>query len=626
MTYTRLRSMANNIRISGIEMLLFAILLTFGIPMLLLIPPGAGYDEEDHLVRVWEMSAFSFIPGQIPAQEMKYPKIFRDFAYRQRVSGIIDADFRQEYYGASLYQYGSVSREIDTKSVYSPALLLPQAIAMRYFGRPAYMTALTILHVCRFASLLSYLILVWLALRLIPFGKWILLVLAVTPMALFQATTISPDAISNGLGFLFIAGCLWLTQFQEINWRECGILILLIFLLFLAKLNLVPLVLLPFLLIPPRRFAKNGTYLFLLAMTAFLFAVEIAGWNMLASRNLAPVLANEANLTAQLRHILGAPFIFLQTVIKDLITNGWTYFQGWINGYGYYYWTPPQLASFFFLLSLGSAILIDSAPNPLTRKFRIALILTFVAGYFATILSLYVTFTPVGAGEILGVQGRYFVPLALPLVLALSSLSSITKETVPSHNWITGFLSIALALNVFGIVLAFYVPCGTTYYQTGLCYQPLYKDFSPESHLSEPISKEVFITQEVQVACNGLAELRVLLTPSTAKNNTTTRFVLEDSSARQSLLDATVTNDLIRSENWHELQFDPDWHSAGKQYILKIFSMDTPAGQGLRLLYSPQTQSEQGSLYENGQLIQDHIVLQYGCITGLRKTWLTGRP
>ncbi|MDQ3006715.1 MAG: DUF2142 domain-containing protein [Chloroflexota bacterium] len=626
MTYTRLKSMVNNVRISGVEILLLAILLAFGIPMLLLIPPGAGYDEEDHLVRVWEMSAFSFIPGQIPPQEMKYPKIFRDFSYRQRVSGIIDADFRQEYYDASLYQFGSVSRDIDTKSVYSPALLLPQAVFMRYFGRPAHLSAITIFRMCRFASLLSYLILIWLAIRLIPFGKWILLVLAVTPMALFQASTISPDAISNGLGFLFIAGCLNLARSKEINWRECGALVLLILLLFLAKLNLVPLVLLPFLLITPARFTKNGTYPFLLAMTVLLFAVEIAGWNMVASRNLAPLMANDANLTAQLRHILGAPFIFLQTVIRDLITNGSVYFQGWINGYGYYHWTPPQLVSFFYILSLASATLIEPAPHADHRKFRIAFILTFVACYFATVLSIYTTFTPVGADEVLGVQGRYFIPLVLPLVLALGSIPWLKKETVLSQNWIIVFLSIALSLNILGIMLAFYVPCGTTYYQTGLCYQPLYKDFSPESHLSEPISNEVFVTQDVQVACNGLAELRVLLTPSSIENNTATRFVLEDPASNQNLLDTSATNDLILSETWHKLHFDPDWHSAGKKYILKIFSVDTPPGLGLRLRYSQQPQSELGSLYENGQLLQEHIVLQYGCITGLRKIWLTGKP
>src|SRR6185503_10592495 len=179
----------------------------------------------------------------------------------------------------------------------------------------------------------------------------------------------------------------------------------------------------------------------------------------------------------------------------------------------------------------------------------------FVAGYFATILSLYTTFTPVGADEILGVQGRYFIPLVLPLVLALSSIPWLKKEIILSCNWIIVFLSIALSLNILGIMLAFYVPCGTTYYQTGLCYRPLYKDFSPETHLSEPISNEVLITQEVQVACNGLAELRVLLNPSIVENNTATRFVFEDPSTSQNLFDISVTNNLILSETWHELRF-----------------------------------------------------------------------
>jgi len=117
-----------------------------------------------------------------------------------------------------------------------------------------------------------------------------------------------------------------------------------------------------------------------------------------------------------------------------------------------------------------------------------------------------------------------------------------------------------------------------------------------------------------------------LLTPSSIENNTATRFVLEDPAINRNLLDISVKNDLILSETWHALRFDPDWHSAGKRYMLKIFSVDTPPGQGLRLLYSPQPQAELGSLYENGQLMQDHIVLQYGCITGLRKIWLTGKP
>ena len=598
--------------------------------MALLIPPGAGYDEEDHLVRVWELSVFSFIPGQLSAQEMKYPTMFRDLAFRQQaVTGIIDTDFWQRYAATSLYERGYVHRKINTKSVYSPALLLPQAITMRYLGRQANLPALTVFYLCRFAGLISYLILVWIALRWMPFGKWMLLVLAASPMALFQATTISTDAISNGIGFLFIAGCLSVAASKEIGWRDCGYLILLIFLLFLAKLNLIPLILLPFLLIPPSKFTKMGMYAFLLVTTVILFIVEVAGWNLITSTRLDPLLANEANLTAQLLYILGHPLIFLRAIINDFITNGLVYFQGWINGYGYYYWTPPQIVALFFLSSLGFAILINSSHHQVSKKFRIIFILVFVTSYLATIVSLYLTFTPVGSGQVFGVQGRYFIPLVLPLFLTLSSLLGAKKIAIASSKWpkwTAGFLAIALALNISGIILSFYIPCGTTYYQTGLCYQPLYRDFTSETHLSEPISNEVSLTEEIQVTCNGLTELRILLIPSVPGDKGTTRFILQDSLSDQILLDGSVPNDQIPAETLYPMNFNPNWDSAGKQYILKVISTNTSAEQGLKLFYSSQSETNLGNLYKNGQLVQEDIVLQYGCVTGLRKIWLTGKP
>src|SRR5512144_1318848 len=154
-----IKARVKNAHISKVEIALLFCLLVLGIPMIVLIPPGAGYDEEDHLVRVWELSAFSFIPGQMSPQEMKYPLIFRDFAYRQQGStGVLTSDFWQKYMHASLYEHGVVRRELKTRSVYSPALLLPQALALR-LTRYLNLPALFIFYACRIASLLSYLIL-----------------------------------------------------------------------------------------------------------------------------------------------------------------------------------------------------------------------------------------------------------------------------------------------------------------------------------------------------------------------------------------------------------------------------------------------------------------------------------
>ena len=620
-----LRIRVTNVQLSRVELSLVFLLFLFGIPMILLIPPGAGYDEEDHLVRVWELSAFSFIPGQLSPQEMKYPTVFRDFAYRQQGStGTIGANFWQKYARASLYEHGFVHREINTKSVYSPVLLFPQAILMRFLGRDLDLPALLVFYACRFASLLSYFFLVWLALRLLPFGKWILLVLALSPMALFQATTISPDAISNGIGFLFIAGCLSAAESKEIRWKEVGYLVVLIFLLFLAKLNLIPLILLPFLLISPARFTNKRIYLFLLAATFILFLMEAAGWNIIASRQSNSLLSNDANVREQLSYILGHPLTFFLTVIKDLVVNGWNYFTGWIDGYGYYYWTPPLIVSIFFVLTLSSVLLMNSTHGQVGRNFQIVFIFMFVLGYLATVGAEYMTFTPVGSNQILGVQGRYFVPLALLLFLALASLSWAKKISPPSFKWIVSFLAAALFLNILGIFFAFHVACGTTFYQTGLCYRPLYRDFPSDTHTSPPISSEISLRQEFHVTCNGLSELRLLITPSTARDRGMTRFTLEEASANQTVLDRSIANNQISTNDWYPLRFDPDWQSAGKQYILNIFSTNTTS-DGLRLLYTTQPEFNLGDLYQNGQLLNEDIVLQYGCVAGLRKIWLTGK-
>ena len=612
-------------RRTKVETLLVLTLLIFGLPMIVLIPLGAGYDEEDHLVRVWELSSFALLPGEMSPQEMKYPTIFRDLAYRQEAnSGLIDLGFWKKYARTSLYEHGFVRRELKTKSVYSPPLLLPQALAMRA-GRGTGLPVLPVLYACRAASLLSYLILVWLALRWIPFGKWILFLLAVSPMALFQAATITPDAISNGIGFLFIAGTLNVAEKKEISWREVGTLILLTFLLLLGKVNLTALILLPFLLIPPSRFTQKRIYILLLGTTALLFLVEVAGWNLVATKYSEALLANNADAGKQLRYILDHPLVFPTILLKDPFINGLTYLQGWINGYGYFFWTPPQLVSIFFLLGLGAILLIDSTRERVNRKYRIVFILVFLAGYLATAVPLYLTFTTVGWNELLGVQGRYFVPFAFLLVLTLASFFA-TKKLSISSNWVLGFLALALSLNLVGILLAFYVPCGTTYYQTGLCYQPLYKDFSNETRLSPRISKEISVTQGIKVACNGFTEVRVLLTPSNPNDSGTTRFVLQSQTNDKPILDTSVMNIQISASDWYPLRFDPEWQSAGKEYTLKVLSTEPRPGQGLELLYTPQSEFNLGDLYENGHLQKEDLILQYGCATGLRKIWLTGKP
>jgi hypothetical protein len=128
------------------------------------------------------------------------------------------------------------------------------------------------------------------------------------------------------------------------------------------------------------------------------------------------------------------------------------------------------------------------------------------------------------------------------------------------------------------------------------------------------------------VACDGLSEIRVLIRPSKAAAQGTTRFLLEDGSGTQTLLDTSIANDQISAEDWLPIQFEPDWESAGKQYRLELSSMNEGTNQGLQLFYTPQSEFNLGNSYENGQALEQDLLLQYGCVTGLRKLWMTGKP
>jgi hypothetical protein len=399
----------------------------------------------------------------------------------------------------------------------------------------------------------------------------------------------------------------------------------LIFLLFLAKVNLIALILLPFLLIPPARFTQRRIYGLLLGITVLLLLVEVAGWNIIATSHSNALLANNANAGAQLHYVLSQPLVFPVILLKDPFINGLAYLQGWINGYGYLYWTPPQIVSIFFLLSLGAVLFSDPIRARVGKKDGVIFLLIFLVGYLATAVPLYLTFTTVGLNQLLGLQGRYFIPLALLPVLVLGSILAVQKITL-SSNWVIAFLSIALSLNVLGIFLAFYVPCGTTFYQTGLCYRPLYKDFTNETHFSQPISNQVSVAQGITVSCDGFSELQVLMTPSRPNDPGVTRFLLQNQVDDQTLFDISIMNKQISAETWLPLQFDPDWQSAGRRYILKISGTNPSAGQGLKLLYTPQSEFNLGDLYENAQPLKDDLVLQYGCVTGLQKLWRMGRP
>jgi len=259
------------------------VLLIFGLGVCFLLPVSGGYDEETHLIRVWEMSSLAFIPNEKLGNEMPFPAVYWEMSYRRPfIVRAVEPDFLDKYKGLALDAHDFIYGEVETRSVYAPPLLFPQAMVMRYLGRSLGLPALTVFYAIRIAGLLCYLTLAFYSVRIIPFGKWILAILASSPVAILQASTVSADAISNGIAILFIAGSLAIAHKKEIRWKDWVYIALLFLILFWGKLNIVPLAILPFLLLKSSQFKMRFGYISLLATAIGLFLFEVAGCNQLA--------------------------------------------------------------------------------------------------------------------------------------------------------------------------------------------------------------------------------------------------------------------------------------------------------------------------------------------------------
>ncbi|MBI1794528.1 MAG: DUF2142 domain-containing protein [Chloroflexi bacterium] len=606
------------------EIFVIVVLLILGGIAALFVPLSAGYDEETHLIRVWQMSDFSFVPNQADAK-IPFPAVYWDLSYRrQLLVRVAEPDFWAKYGGLRIDAHDYIYAGVETRSVYSPPLLLPQALVMRFLGRSLQLPALFVFYAIRFSGLLSYLILAWLAVRLIPAHKWLLAVLAVSPMALFQAATISADSISNGIALLFIGGTLAVAAREELGWKEWGTLAVLFFILFFGKVNIVPLALLPFFLINPSRFKMRHGYLTLAVAAILMLVVEVGGWNFIAySRYTAALTVDGADPVGQIRFILTNPLGYSKIVALNAVQHGADYLRAWIAIYGFDYWPVPKITYYLYAAGLLAALAAGPGQAGFGKRARISLASVFVLTYLATVTSLYISYTAVGSADIQGIQGRYFIPVMPLILLALADWSALQRLRLPARI-ASSLALVAVASYVIGLIIVYHVPCGAQFFESGLCYQPVYKNWSPDARYSPPISATTSLIQEIVPECDDLTEVRVWVNSSAADGKAMTEFQVKDTVDDFYVADQYVLNNKLPQGGWYSLKFQPDRSSSGKLYLLTIRS-NSP-GRGPEIGYTLKPEYKLGKLFENGEAAQQDLVFQIGCIAGWEKLKLAGRP
>ena len=246
-----------------------------------LMPAGAGYDEETHLARIYEISRGYLIPNTwLGVTGNGIPQNLLEVSYRQQVflQPVTKAEITE---GLSLGIKDPDWIAHQTRATYSPIFYLPQAFLLVVFGHILNLPILMLTWLLRLTYLGTYTVTAYIAIRLMPKFKWTLFVLALAPMALIQAVSISADPLTNGMSFLFVAWSLYLVEGKKsVDKKNFWITMLLVFLLFSVKPNSTPLVLL-LVLLKPAQFSSRRTLAFFWLAIAALFLIEVGGWTMI---------------------------------------------------------------------------------------------------------------------------------------------------------------------------------------------------------------------------------------------------------------------------------------------------------------------------------------------------------
>ena len=288
---------------------------------------------------------------------------------------------------------------------YSAVPYLPQAAGIAV-GRLFGASPLALVFFARTANLLAAVGLIYFAICQLPGYRWLAVLLALMPMAMFLRSSVSVDAGITAIAYLLtatIAKIAFGAAPMHGRW-DFGLLVVLSLSLCLTKPVYFPLVLVV-LVIPSSRLPIQRPGFVLLAVLVFSIGAVI----MTLAISQPAVDGISARIDSLVDEILTNPFDLLGQILVDYIRHAPRYGAEFIGRLGWLDTPLPLVLLGSYLAFLIVYTVFDSGPQAIvTPRQRLVLALVIVASLMAISTAMYFI-----NGRMAGIQGRYFHPIAL---------------------------------------------------------------------------------------------------------------------------------------------------------------------------------------------------------------------
>ena len=279
------------------------------------------------------------------------------------------------------------------------------------------------------------------------------------PTLLSLAASVSADALSDALAILFTALiCRFFSAGPNSIHRKSLLLLILVSIpLSVGKLVYAPLLALLF-LIPAQNFGGNARKAKRVGLLIALNLLALSAWAASTS-SLDTRISTEKNVSPheQLARLQQHPLHFATLLWNTAKDGGWfvctTYVAviGWMD----LNFPPPVVIGYLLLLLFFCWTAGDRPPLPPPGRTALIVLPATIVSFLGIALLNLLYWTPIGSNYILGLQGRYFIPLTPAIFLLACSIARQLPRPAdtPHRRNLLDFLALAISLLMSALLL-----------------------------------------------------------------------------------------------------------------------------------------------------------------------------
>lgn len=434
----------------------------FGMLVVVINPPFKVPDELAHFYK-----ANSVSKGQIfPAKGVEIPSSILPPSFATTVNEIHFISGRMKFkksnitscMGFPLMGNKSIGPGGNGAEIYPPIGYAPQALGL-FLARMFSLSPILLMYMGRLFNLIAFLALVYFAIKTTPVLKWSFVLLALMPMTVILAGSLSADTMTTALSFLVIAFILKLAfdnNKKTISRKDICILMLLGILLVLTKFVYASL-LLAFFIIPISKFKGKKSYFasFILIMLAVV--IVGAAWVLPMQKYSKYVVTSPQIVPSkQVSFIVKNPFKYLKILFTTVNVCKEVWFAHAFGSIGWLEFSLPASLAYIYIFFTISITALDKDEIVIKLRQKAISLATVLVSCLLLFSYLYCIWTPVGYKIVAGIQGRYFLPCTPLLIVPFYNQAIKYKKTMYFYWSIIVVILFSMVVTLVKIISYFY--------------------------------------------------------------------------------------------------------------------------------------------------------------------------